>query len=279
MKGKKVIQPQLVLIVMANTHDKTLNKGCVKDAKAVQKVFADICKHVHYDFSSIEISGSNYNRKNLFTAIDSIKLHRKSTHDDVILFYYSGHGFCYEKDSPRNYPQIDLRAHNNQVKYNKIDFIDKYTENLATILINLRFNGARINMAIGDCCNVIIPFPRPKKSANLVYIAKHIMPRAAKRLTKTMFTDEKNVVCLLASSSQHGQPSLTDLAKGSLFTYHLTKALYDAVVREPKGSQYLPWLKLLDKTAKQAFKDSKGYDIGGGKPGKQKAVFEVFIDK
>ena len=276
MKERKVKQPRLVLIVMANTHDKIIHKGCAKDAKAVQKVFADICKHIHYDFCNIEISGSNYNRKNLGKAIDAIILHNEN---DVTIFYYSGHGFCYEKDARRNYPQVDLRAHDDQAKFNKIDFVDKYTENLAVILSLLRFKGARINMAIGDCCNVIIPFPRPKDSKKDMNVVKGIMPRQTKALTKKMFDDAKNAVSILASSSQHGQPSLTDMSIGSLFTYHFTKALSAAIAHEPKGSQYLPWLKLLNKTAKQAFKDSRDYDIGGGKPGKQKAVFEVFIDR
>ena len=265
-----------MLIVMANTHDKTLNKGCAKDAKAVQTVFKDICKHIHFDFCHIEISGSNYDRKNLGKAIDAIILHNEN---DVTIFYYTGHGFCYEKDTRRNYPQVDLRAHNDQAKYNKIDFVDKYTENLAVILNLLRFKGARINMAIGDCCNIVIPFPRPKDSQKDMNVVKGIMPGGSKALTKKEFDDAKNAVSILASSSQHGQPSLTDMSTGSLFTYHFTKALSSAIAHEPKGSQYLPWLRLLNKTAKQAFKDSKGYDIGGGKPGKQEAVFEVFIDR
>ena len=276
MKEKKIKQPRLVLVVMANTHDKVLNKGCVKDAKAIQKVFAAICKHIHYDFCSIEISGSNYDRRNLAKAFNSIILHNEN---DVTIFYYSGHGFCYQNDSRRRYPQVDLRAHNDQVRYNNIDFIDKYTENLAVILNVLRFRGARINLAIGDCCNTIIPFKRPKESEKSMTVLKGIMPQVSKGLTKKIFADAKNAVCILASSSQHGQPSLTDMSIGSLFTYHFTKALGSAIAHEPKGSQYLPWLKLLNKTAKQAFKDSKGYDIGGGKPGKQKAVFQVFIDR
>jgi hypothetical protein len=38
-------------------------------------------------------------------------------------------------------------------------------------------------------------------------------------------------------------------------------------------------LKLLKQSANKAFKNSRGYDIGRGKPGKQKPVFEIFIDK
>jgi hypothetical protein len=91
--------------------------------------------------------------------------------------------------------------------------------------------------------------------------------------------DEKNSVSILVSSSQHGQPAVTDTKIGSIFTHHFTKALTATISSVPKGSQYLPWLKLLNQTANQAFKDSKGYDIGGGKAGKQKAVFDVFVDQ
>jgi Caspase domain len=277
MTGKKVVkQPRLILIIMANTHDAELNTACEKDAAAVRKVFADICKHIHYDLFTIEIAGSNYNRYNLELAVDSIVLYNEN---DVTLFYYSGHGFSYEKDHLRKYPQVDMRAHNDQKKYNKINFIEKHTENLAAILSIMRFKGARINIAIGDCCNTKIPFKRPPDSEKDMNIVKGIMPHKSKALTKKMFTDAKNAVCILVSSSQHGQPAVTDAAIGSIFTHHFTRALASTISNEPKGSQYLPWLKLLKQTASQAFKDSKGYDIGGGKAGKQKAVFEVFIDR
>ena len=276
MQERAPLQPRLVLIIMANTHDHTLNKACAKDAKAVRKVFADICKHIHYDLCAIEISGDNYRHDNLKAALSNIMLHSE---DDVTLFYYTGHGFSYEKDGRRKYPQVDIRAHNDQKKYNKIDFIEKYTENLAVILDLLRFKGARINIAIGDCCNTIIPFKRPKDSEKEMNVVKAIMPHKAQTLTKKIFNDDKNAVSILVSASQHGQPAVTDAAIGSIFTHYFTKTLANTISKKPKGSQYLPWLKLLKQTADKAFKDSQGYDVGGGKAGKQKAVFEVFIDR
>lgn len=277
MNGEKVKkQPRLVLIIMANTHDAALNEGCVKDANAVKKVFADICKHIHCDLCAIEISGHNYHRDNLIQAVDSIILHNEN---DVTLFYYSGHGFSYQKDSRRKYPQVDMRSHNDQVQYNKIDFIEKHTENLAVILNIIRFKGARINIAIGDCCNTNIPFKRPLKSEKDMNVVKGIMPGLSKALTKKLFTDAKNAVSILVSSSQHGQPAITDMAMGSIFTHHFTNELANTISNKPKGSQYLPWLRLLKQSANKAFRDSKGYDVGDGKKGKQKAVFEVFIDK
>jgi hypothetical protein len=276
MEERAPLQPRLVLIIMANTHDAHLNKACEKDAKAVRKVFADICKHIHFDLCAIEITGNNYNRYNLEVAVDSIILHNEN---DVTIFYYSGHGFSYEKDSRRKYPQVDMRAHNDQAKYNKIDFIEKHTENLAVILNIIRFKGARINIAIGDCCNSNIPFRRPAHSEKDMNIVKGIMPHKSTSLTKKIFTDGRNAVSILVSASQHGQPAVTDAAIGSIFTHHFTRSLASTISKEPRGRPYLPWLKLLKQTASQAFKDSKGYDIGAGKAGKQKAVFEVFIDR
>lgn len=275
MREKVKKQPRLVLIIFANTHDKQLNKGCVKDAAAIRKVFKELCEHIHFDFCAIEITGSNYRRDNVIKAVDAIILHNEN---DVTVFYYSGHGFSYEKDSRRKYPQVDMRAHNDQKKYNDIEFIEKYTENLAVILNIIRFKGARINIAIGDCCNSTIPFKRPKKSEKDMNIVKGIMPGKSKVLTKKLFSDPYAAISILVSSSQYGQPSVADMSVGSIFTHHFTKTLADSITKHPKGA-YLPWLKLLQKTSKQAFKDAQGYDIGGGKRGKQKAVFEVFIDK
>lgn len=276
MEEREPLQPRLILIIMANTHDHTLNKACEKDARAIHKVFDDICKHIHFDLCAIEIAGSNYNSKNLFKAIKSIQLHSES---DVVLFYYSGHGFSYEKGNNTKYPQVDMRAHNDQKEYNKIDFIEKHTENLSALLTIMRFKGARINIAIGDCCNTTIPFKRPKDSVKDMNIVRGVMTNKSKTLNKKMFEDGKNAVSILVSASQYGEPAVTDAAIGSIFTHHFTRTLAENVPKKTKkGSQYLPWLKLLKSTANKAFKDSQGYDVGGGKAGKQKAVFEVFVE-
>ncbi len=276
MQERAPLQPRLVLIIMANTHDATLNEACLKDARSIKNVFAEICKHIHYDLCAIEITGDNYHRKNLEDAVEAIILHSA---DDVTLFYYTGHGFSYEKDSKRKYPQVDMRAHNDQARYNKISFIEKHTENLAVILNIIRFKGARVNIAIADCCNSTIPFKRPLHSEKDMNIVKAIMPGKRKTLTKKMYSDEYNAVSILVSATQHGQCAVSDPEIGSIFTHHFTRTLSHTITNHPEGSQYLPWLKLLKTTADQAFKDSQGYDVGEGKAGKQMAVFEVFVDE
>ncbi|MGI8635726.1 MAG: hypothetical protein ACR2KZ_10020, partial [Segetibacter sp.] len=192
--------------------------------------------------------------------------------------YYSGHGFSYAKDRGSKYPQLDMRSHNNNADFNKIDFIEKHTYNLAVILTFMRFNGARINIAIADCCNTTIPFFRAKDSIKEMNVAGGVLPPLSKVLTKKMFIDSHKAISILVSSSVQGQPAITDTSIGSIFTYCFTETIKTLLAKELKTNHYLPWLKVLKTTSVKAFKDSKSYDIGNGIAGKQKAVFEVFID-
>lgn len=269
-------QPRIILVMMADTSDKTLKVACEKDVKIIRNTFKAICKHIDYDLSSIEITGKDFGFGNLLDAKDAIVLHHA---DDVILFYYSGHGFSYKKDSRRKYPQLDLRPNSRLKKYNKMDMINAYSMNLVSILDMFRLQGCRINIAIGDCCNTNVPVERPSGSDAVMNIVSKLMPDKSKTLTKKLLIDSDNEVAILISSSQHGQPAVSDPAIGSIFTHEFAKALTTTVSKQPEGSRYLPWLGLLKRTANKAFKESKGYDIGGGKAGKQKAVFEIFVEK
>ncbi len=264
---------RLVLIIMSNTHDPALKIGCAKDAVAVKKTFAEICTHTGYYFCSIEITGYNYNYKNLFKTLDSVGLY-----NDVTVFYYSGHGFSYQKDRRYKYPQLDMRSHNNQPDFNKIDFIEENTANLKVLLQMMRLYGGRINIAIADCCNTVIKFPRKKESATEIDIANDVMVAASDKFTKQLYADHRNQVCVLVSSSTHGQPAITDNEIGSIFTYHFTKTIKGLLLKHTTTGQYFPWVKVLKTTAEKAFKESRGYDIGNGIAGKQKAVFEVYIE-
>jgi|GEM_PF-631553 len=273
-KDKSGVRPRLILLILANTHDPEIAKGCAKDVRSIRKVFKHISKHADVGYCEIEISGNNYNRQNLLRAIDCIE----PFNNDVTIFYYSGHGFRYDKDARRKYPQIDLRAYNNKKKYNNIDFINKYTENLAVILQLMRLRGGRVNIAIADCCNSNVPYKRGKESHVEMDITSDLMPPVNKKMTKKLFTDEQHTVSILVSASQRGQFAITDPKFGSIFTHYFTRALSTVLSRKPEEGQYLPWRQLLDKVAEQTFRLSKSYDIGGGKPGHQQAIFEILIE-
>lgn len=104
--------------------------------------------------------------------------------NDVTVFYYSGHGFSYKNGSHYKYPQLDMRTPGNQPDFNKIDFIEKNTANLKVLLQIMRLYGGRVNIAIADCCNTVIPFARKKASATEINIANDIMVAPTKKFYK-----------------------------------------------------------------------------------------------
>lgn len=276
---RKSGRPGLVLIVMANTHDKTLSRECKKDMKAVTAVFKKISAQFDIDFSCIEVAGNHYGWDNLDKAIDLTRIPLLKTDggsNDTVIFYYTGHGFSYDKDRYTKYPQLDMRPHNKQVKHTDINFIKNNTINLEALLNIIRFMGNRVNIAIADCCNTTIPYKRPKANLHDMWVSGKILPQKTKRLTRQMYADDDSEVGILVGSSQFGQPAVTDSKMGSLFTHFFVKALAAAITTKQKGSSYIPWVKILKKVSAQALKESRGYDVGGGVAGKQKAVFQVY---
>ncbi len=269
---RSALSPRLILIMMANTHDPLLAECCVKDVKAVRKAFMDICRQAKLGYVEIEISGDNYNRDNLWEVIDKI-----NPAEDITVFYYSGHGYSYKGDGRRKYPQLDMRVHSNQINFNKMDFIEKNTDNLVVIMTLLRMRGGRINIAIADCCNTSVPFRRPRNSDKEMNVATGVLPSKIKSLPKKFFIDENNAISILVSSSSHDQSAVSDQSIGSIFTHYFVQALASAVSKESLEGKYLPWHRILKKTSAQAFKESQSYAVDG-KRGKQQAIFEIFLD-
>lgn len=273
-------EPRIILVTMANTHDKTLSRECSKDMKAVQTVFKNISTHFKMPFCSIEVAGKHYTWENLNKAIAAIPMPEEGVHsklDDVVIFYYTGHGFSYKNDRFAKYPQLDIRPHNKQVKFNSIDFIKRHTINIENVLNIVRMRGGKITVAIADCCNTIIPYKRPDGDAKDMWASGVMLPPKTSKVTKQMLLDAKKEICMLVASSQLGQPAVTDSKMGSLFTHFFTKALAAVTQRSSSKSAYIPWPDIFKKASVQAFKESKSYDVGGGVAGKQKAIFQAYV--
>ncbi len=269
-------QPTFILLMMADTNDATLKEACGKDVKVIRKVFKDMCDHIGYELCAFEITGKDFDFIKLDKTINAIKIRSR---DDVVVFYFSGHGYSYADDKKWKYPQLDTRNPIVDEMYNKIKDYNELTLNLAEIVgLMLLLRGARITIGIGDCCNSIISFKRPPKLEETMKGTNELFTNKVKTITKKMFLDANNFVTILISSAQQGQPAVSDPSIGSIFTHCFAKELAATIAKEPKGSRYLPWPKLLKTSSSKAFKASKGYDVGGGKAGKQKAVFEIFVD-
>jgi Caspase domain len=272
---KKEKAPKIILVILADTLDKILSKDCKKDIKTITATFKKIAAHFNVAFCSIQVAGTHYKWNNVLDAVNAIKINNHSEFDSQIVFYYTGHGFSYPNEDKIAFPQLDLRPRYRKTGLTDIDFIRKNTINLEVIFCMLRIQGCRVNIAIADCCHTKVKFKRQVDSDDAMF--GFPLPPKIKKLNKAIFTDDKNEIAILVGSSQLGEPAITD--NGSIFTNFFAKAIDGLLQTYPKGEAYIPWVRILKQTAEQAFKESKGYDIGNGKPGNQKGIFQVYSDR
>ena len=266
-KAEKILKTKLILIIVANTIDPEIGKGCEKDIKSIHHMFSELSEYMDFNFLQLLVQGADYNKENILDAIEILT----PGSNDIVVFYYSGHGFSYEKDAKKRFPQVDLRSH---PASDRIAVVNANTENLADLFELVKSRGARLNFVIGDCCNSLIKFKRDLKGGD-DDIRLAIKPAMIinKKMAEKLFCD--HTASILVAAADKGEYAISDPELGSIFTFNFThnfKLLINKTVEPADG---LPWRKLLEDTQQKTFDLSKTYDIGGGVPGNQKAIFDI----
>jgi len=133
---------QLFLIIVANTEDISIGSTCAVDKDATYKTFNTLATFLGIQFVPKVIYGKEFSKVNVDNAISSIK----PNPNDIVIFYYSGHGFSNTKDNYR-FPFLDLRDNISQ------PFGGAYALNIEDIYKRIKLKGARLNLVFSDCCN------------------------------------------------------------------------------------------------------------------------------
>ena len=263
---EEIARTKFIMVVAANTLDATIGKGCIADVECVRQTFGSLSSEMNFNFLELVIEGADYGKKNIINAIDLLE----PGSNDIVLFYYSGHGFSYEEDADKKYPQVDLRTPDAS---DKIDIVNAHTENLADIFERVKSRGARLNIVIGDCCNSLINFKRVFGRVVPVRPHKEDKKPLNKKTVEALFCDY--TASILVGSADKGLYAVSDDNIGSLFTYNLSKGLRRLMKQEIDTNAGLPWSKLLKQSTNKTYKLSQQYDIGGGVPGNQKAIYNI----
>ncbi len=132
--------------------------------------------------------------------------------DDVILFYYSGHGYRYEGQKDP-FPYMAFRART------ATEFSSGKMVSLQNILDILKEKNARLTLILGDLCNNELPMTEP--------LSQDIIVTTKEDVYKNLFLYSKGY--LLSTSSKAGQISqATD--NGSRWTLDFLETLHDAAL-------------------------------------------------
>lgn len=262
---------KLILVIVANTRDPEIGKGCRKDIKSIRHMFEELSKHMKFSFLDLVVAEADYSKKNILNAIEMLT----PGYNDIVVFYYSGHGFSYEKDTGNQFPQIDMRSHPAD---NNIEVINNNTQNLKDLFELVKSRGARLNIVIGDCCNSLIEFKRKFKGGDdNIRLAERPPIVINKQTCETLFCDY--TASILVAAADKGEYAVSDEEIGSIFTFNFTNNLKILMNKAVDPKNGLPWGKLLEETRQKTYELSQTYDIGEGKPGNQQAIFDIQFKK
>lgn len=240
---------KMYLLVVADTLDKEIGSSCSKDMKRVVETFSGLTNFLGIKFFSKTISGNEYSKKNIQTAINNIK----PSANDIVIFYYSGHGFRLPENS-RRFPNLKLKNFRNDRRNfrDSILWINKdrqdnitYSLNIEDIFNSIKAKKARFNLVLSDCCNNDIfstnstgSKPLKTKSSGVEWNEDNI---------RALFLN-KNPMSILATAAQSGQKASSNNDFGGFFSYFFKTSMENYCSKLKKDGT---WDLILQDTQKQ----------------------------
>lgn len=242
-------------IVFCNTDDESIGESCDSDKERFVKelgiIETALGKGCEVDWMNV-YTGEECSKPNLESAISGLRCGA----NDVVIFYYSGHGVHAIADDASGWlPQMCL-------KYKSYDQ-DKFVP-VTAVRDKLLTKNARLVIILTDCCNnekewvtvkglIDKDGGSPKLDAiNVEYLRK-------------LFYNSKGTV--IATSSKRGQTSLGPKS-GGLFSI----SFWDEIYRIEQGQGTPSWKSLMEATKKRTVNKASSFGA------KQEPVCDVNVD-
>lgn len=220
---------QTLHLINFSTMDEAISSDV--DYERTTREISLVASYIDYRISFYDGLGEDCSRENLLTTLNSLVCEE----DDIIVFYYSGHGGRSTQDKSR-YPQFCLKY----LGYQQ----DKWVP-MHLVVDELKAKNARLTLILADCCNQAASGVSPKMASAMSYNAEPVSGdnQAIIENYKKLFLDCEGTI--VATSSKEGQVSWPLIAKGGLFSYcFFEDALYSAY----EGDIPPTWAEVKNKT-------------------------------
>jgi hypothetical protein len=201
---------KLHFILVANTNDPRIGYSVQKDVVNITSQIKDVATFLGLPLNYVEISGTQFGKSAVETALNNLK----PGTDDIVVFYYSGHGYSNDRNASEQYPQFDLRQ-------SRFDDILVATMNASEVLAKLKDRNARLNLVITDCCNSSLGLLKPE-GKNFALTTKSLMSWE-KSYCYDLFMKSKGSV--IAAAAKKGQYAYGNTDVGGYFTSNLITSM------------------------------------------------------
>lgn len=224
------------LIVVGDIEDSTIGPACNKDLQRTIETFDSLRRYLGITgFITTTIAGKELSKTNVQIAVDNLT----PGANDIVVFYYSGHGFRTLGEN-KAYPNLKLKT----LHTNRKDVLDN-SLNIEDIFVAIKNKGARFNLVMSDCCNDDIlstnisgTKPGKTRGSGIEWSENNV---------RTLFLDKKPV-SILVTAALSGQRAASNKNFGSFFSYFFKTSLEDYASRSKNN---VSWEQLLQEAKKQ----------------------------
>ena len=224
----------LHLIVVANTDEKDIGGSCKNDMNRAILTFNDIHEFLGLDNPPVirTVSGNKFSLKAVQDEITKLD----PEPNDIVIFYYSGHGFRKPEDK-RPYPYLDLRSKADTFKR---AYLTK-SLNIEDIYTDIKKKGARFTLVLSDCCNNLVT--QTNKTGDPISETKDAGLDWSEDNAKKLFLNPVKQ-SIIATAAKEGQLATGNLNFGGFFSYFFTTAMHDHFSILKKD---VSWEKILEQ--------------------------------
>lgn len=222
------------LLIVADTMDKKIGKASLLDMDKISGTLRSLCDFLGIRLLTDIVYGKTYHKAGVQAALNRLRLATRGSPDDIIVFYYTGHGFR-NPDKPREFPNIKLknfivpRPERFRAARDSLVWVKKERDanlvnsmNIEDIYNSILKMGARMNLVIADCCNDDIFSvsmdalkPPSTKGSGIEWDEKNI---------RALFLG-KTPLSILVGAAKEGQKAASKKGFGAIYTDYLKKSL------------------------------------------------------
>lgn len=236
-------------IIFADTNDKNIGSSVLQDYYSISVEANTIAAATGMQMKSYYFKGDQCSNQNLRTLLDQLR----TSKDDVILFYYTGHGARSTQDTSE-FPQMCLGSHYDS------DFYP-----LEKVKKQLDSQPARLKIVIGDCCNSFHPLVTAKdyETKNVTVLSKEPV-----NVYNNLFTNNQGY--LITSGSRKGETS-AGYPDGGAFTNSLLGVLKNVAAQGTSAT----WEDIMSQTQQKTYARAQHTPVYTIKVGKDSATAPV----
>lgn len=142
-------------IMFCNTQNPSIGKSVQQDFQKMRIEFKSMANFIGYKYAPYEFKDNKFNRQNLEKTINNLKCGP----DDIVFFYYSGHGGRSRREKT-DYPQMELLVDGSRGGDERTDLYPLYN-----VKERIKAKHPRLTIVMGDLCNSYANGITPKEIA------------------------------------------------------------------------------------------------------------------